>query len=231
MQITLFTIIIIAMDDPVVFDSLATREFHQRMCTGVIQDEAGMLGAFTKILESMWDHYSGFSANTIYASALRFVNASIIENETDVTTLRSHALPFVEYKRSMTATTEAYACFIWDKARFPDVKVYMQAIPDAMLYVSYVNDILSFYKEELAGETANYIHERAYVTGKSIPDTLRNLINETASAVERVRDILGEGEARAAFENFAAGYIRVHTGNPRYHLKDVIGGDYIIDRV
>jgi len=228
-QITIFTTFIIAMDDPAVFNSLESREFSQRMCTGSLQNDPGMLGEFAKVLRGMWAHYTGFSANTIYASALRFVNASMLEGDSVTTALSSHALPFIEYKRSMSATTEAYACFIWEKTKFPDFKAYMQAIPDVMLYISYVNDILSFYKEELAGETANYIHERAFVTGKSVPDTLYDVIDDTVAALERARDILGEGQARAAFENFAAGYIRVHTGNPRYRLQDIVGGEYIID--
>ncbi|CCL98540.1 uncharacterized protein FIBRA_00539 [Fibroporia radiculosa] len=203
--ITLFTIIILAMDDPAVLDSLSFREFHQKMCMGVVQQEAGMLGELTKVLKQMWDHYSAFSANSIYVSTLRFVNASILEHDAQNEPLRRGALPFVEYKRSMSGTTEAYACFVWEKSKFPDIKEYMQAIPDAMLYVSYVNDILSFYKEELAGETGTYIHERAAICGKSAAETLNDVVDDTLAAIARARTILGEGPARDAFENFAAG--------------------------
>lgn len=226
-QITLFTIAINAMNDRQIYNHLSAREFHRRMCIGAVQDETGMLGTLMKVLDSMWDNYACFTANTIYASALRHVNAILLENKTDVTLLRSHDLPFVEYKRSITNTPEAYACFIWDRVRFPKFQVYMQAIPDAMLYVRHVNDILSFYKEELVGERANYVHERAYVTGKSIPDTLRDLIDETVRAVEQVRDILGEGEARAAFENFATGYISIYIDTPekRRAVDTVLKGE------
>ncbi|KAH9829499.1 isoprenoid synthase domain-containing protein [Rhodofomes roseus] len=227
--ITLFTTLIIAMDDPVVFNGLTPVDFHRKMCTGVVQQEHGMLSELTKVLQGMWDHYPSFSANTIYASALRFVNASVMENEWRGEAYNLEARPFVEYKRSMTATTEAYACFIWPRAQFPDYRVYVRAIPDTMLYVSYVNDILSFYKEELAGEKDNYIHERALSTGSSVSDALQSVIDDLMVAVKRVRSVLGNGEARAAWENFAAGYIRVHTDNPRYRLKDILGGEYIID--
>ncbi|PCH34391.1 terpenoid synthase [Wolfiporia cocos MD-104 SS10] len=228
-QIALFTTFIIAMDDPAVLDSIACREFHQAICFGTVQKESGLFNKFNKILQSMWGHYPTFTANTIYASALRFVNAAILEKESAGTALSSDSLPYVEYKRSMTATTEAYACFIWEKSKFPDVKVYMQAIPDVTLYVSYVNDILSFYKEELAGEEDNYIHERATISGKSVIHTLQDVINDTVAAVGRIRDVLGEGEARDAFESFAAGYIGVHTETPRYRLKEITGGQYIMD--
>lgn len=127
--ITLFTTLIIAMDDPAVFSGLSPGDYHHKMCTGAVQQERGMLGEFTKVLQGMWDHYPSFTANTIYASALRYVNASVMENEWRGETYSQEARPFVEYKRSMTATTEAYACFIWPRAQFPDYRVYVRAIP------------------------------------------------------------------------------------------------------
>ncbi|KAI0964528.1 terpene cyclase [Taiwanofungus camphoratus] len=228
-QITLFTTLIIAFDDPAILNALASSEFHQRVCTGAAQRGEDMLGKFMRVLSGMWEHYAPFAANSIFASALRFVNVSILENESGDMKLHSEALPFIEYRRSMSATAEAYACFIWDKEKFPDVQLYMQAIPDVMLYVGYVNDILSFYKEELAGEKVNYIHDRALVTEKTVPETLLDVTDETVAAVGRIRTILGEGEARDAWENFATGYISVHTGNPRYRLQEIIGGKYIMD--
>ena len=91
------------------------------------------------------------------------------------------------------------------------------------------SDILSFYKEELAGEKDNYIHERALATGRPTSIVLQELIDETISAVQRVRYLLRDADALAAWENFAAGYIRVHTDNPRYRLKDILGGEYLLD--
>ena len=131
--ITLFTTLIIAMDDPAVFSGLTPVEYHRKMCMGAVQQERGMLGEFTKVLQGMWDHYPSFTANTIYASALRFVNASVMENEWRGESYSQEARPFVEYKRSMTATTEAYACFIWPRAQFPDYRVYFRAVPSVTI--------------------------------------------------------------------------------------------------
>ena len=99
------------------------------MCGGTVQKEESVLGVFAELLRNMWAHYPTFTANTICTSALRFINASIAENDFAQASLGSCALPFVEYKRSMSATTEAYACFIWDKTTFPDVNAYTRAIP------------------------------------------------------------------------------------------------------
>ncbi|PCH34034.1 terpenoid synthase [Wolfiporia cocos MD-104 SS10] len=221
-QIAIFTTFVLAMDDPDIFKSLACRDFPRRMCTGSIQLEDGLLREFARVLENMWNHYTDFAANTIYSSGLRFINGCILENDHPDSAAGRNTLPFVEYKRIMSATAEAYTCFIWDKTTFPNVTEYMKAIPDTMLFVSYVNDIMSFYKEELAGEANNYIHERATITGGSVSETLYRVIDDTVVAVERVRRILGEGAARAAWESFATGYITVHIENPRYRLGEIL---------
>lgn len=68
------------------------------------------------------------------------------------------------------------------------------------------------------------MHERARATESSASTTLQDVIDDTIAAVKRVRSILADDPARAAWEDFAAGYIRVHTDNPRYRLKDILGG-------
>ena len=102
-------------------------------------------------------------------------------------------------------------------------------VPQSQLTQLCPSDILSFYKEEMDGEEDNYIHERALASGSSTSGALQEVIDETVAAVKRVRGILGDGPGRAAWENFAAGYIRVHTDNPRYRLKDILGNEYIMD--
>lgn len=91
-----------------------------------------------------------------------------------------------------------------------------------------LSDVLSFYKEELAGETGNYMSDRARASGKSVQDTLQEVVEETIVIVERIRNILGEGPVRDAWESFASGWIAFHTNSPRYRLKDLIGCEYII---
>lgn len=88
---------------------------------------------------------------------------------------------------------------------------------------------MSFYKEEIGEDVANYIRDRARVTGKSSLDTLREVIDETVEAADRVRIILGEGAARDVWDTFAMRFIKFHCASPRYRLAEILGDRYIAD--
>ncbi|KAI0928173.1 terpene cyclase [Taiwanofungus camphoratus] len=227
-HIALFGVLVIAMDDPAVLDSVASRDFHRKLCTGALQSDPNILGEFTRNLAGMWDHFPPFSASSIFTSALQFVNGCILERAAQKEMqLSSDALPFITYRRNMSGLAEAFGYFIWEKDVFPDVEVYMQAIPDIIWYQNHVNDILSFYKEELAGEKGNYMGDRAITTGKPTLETIRDVIDETIIITERIRKILGEGPAREAWESFAKGWISYHTSSARYRLRELIECQYI----
>lgn len=89
------------------------------------------------------------------------------------------------------------------------------------------SDIFSFYKEELVGETANYVHDRARVTGKTASEALFDVVDDTVAAVERIRTILQEGEERAVLERWMAGYVLFHFLSPRYKLMELTGTQYL----
>ncbi|KZT12294.1 terpenoid synthase [Laetiporus sulphureus 93-53] len=229
-QIALFSTLVIAMDDPSVFNASSSRDFHRRLCAGSVQGQPDVLGKLTSNLAGMWEHFPPFAASSIFTAALQFVNGCILEqNAVKGAVVDSDALPFITYRRNMSGLAEAFAYFIWEEAEFPDdVDKYMQAIPDICWYQNHVNDVLSFYKEELAGETGNYMSDRAIATGKTTLETLQEVIDETVVIVERIRKILGEGKVRDAWEAFARGWIAFHTSSPRYRLRELIPCHYIV---
>ncbi len=83
------------------------------------------------------------------------------------------------------------------------------------------SDMFSYYKEAKAGETGTYLHTFGKVHGLNEPQVLENIVQQTVTVVERIRAILGEGEAREAWENFAAGYTQFHLYTDRYKLIEV----------
>ncbi|GBE82213.1 isoprenoid synthase domain-containing protein [Sparassis latifolia] len=227
-QIVLYNLIVIIIDDPAFLGATRFGEFARMFTGGATESGSNLERTFTQILRGIWNHYPRFAASAIVSSSLEFVNANILQNETNEMALSSEGAPFVEYRRMKDGAAETYAYFIWEKARFPDVRAYIQAIPDAIRYINHGNDILSFYKEQSSGETGTYIVDRAVSEGKSTLEVLHEVIQEGIAAMRRIRRILGEGEAWEAWENFACGYIGFHTSSPRYRLQEVIGSVYLI---
>lgn len=129
LQIVLYTAILAYLDDPAVFDSLGAGNFHRRLCAGSVQHDTNILGALATNMVEMFACFPRFSASSILTSALRFVNGSMIENTCGGALLSPHSLSFVKYRRELTGIAEAYAAFIWEKSKFPDVGVYIQALP------------------------------------------------------------------------------------------------------
>lgn len=80
------------------------------------------------------------------------------------------------------------------------------------------SDILSFYKEEIAGETNNFVHDRVRVTGKNTKAVLLDILDEAVNAVVRARMILKGGKEKETWERFLAGYVAFHFTSPRYQL-------------
>lgn len=96
--------------------------------------------------------------------------------------------------------------------------------PAADLYSH--SDLLSFYKEELAGETANFVHDRAKVSGKKITEVLADVLQEVTSSVNRARVLLQGDKEKETWERFIAGYVAFHFYSPRYQLIELTGSQY-----
>ena len=61
------------------------------------------------------------------------------------------------------------------------------------------SDILSFYKEEIAGERHNFVHDRARVTDKDAAGVLNDILDEVVGAVTRARSILRGAKEQATW--------------------------------
>ena len=67
-----------------------------------------------------------------------------------------------------------------------------------------------FYKEELAGETANYVHNRATVSEQSPMAVLAQVTAEAKGAYDRITTALqasGSEEGLQAWDTFVDGYL------------------------
>jgi hypothetical protein len=142
-----------------------------------------VLTAFADVIISLYDHYDVFVMNTILTATFDFVNSSCMEPTVESLPLIREAESFPWYLRDQTGIGKAFTLFMFTKSSKVAITDYIQAIPNMNHWISCVNDFLSFvllfvlareywpdfiwpgrfHKEELAGETANYIHNRAHV--------------------------------------------------------------------
>ena len=88
---------------------------------------------------------------------------------------------------------------------------------------SSVSDIFSLYKEELVGETNNYVHDRMEAGQRSLADVLAEIVEDCVAAMVKARYKLQGDKERDVFEHFIAGSIQFHLICPRYKLKDLLG--------
>jgi len=130
----------------------------------------------------------------------------------------SHGYP--TFSRVMSGASEAYGLFI-----FPShlsLPSHIQALPELMVFINNGNDILSFYKEEAAGETVNRVSWLAECHRISKTQALKDLVEEAIEKRKRILEILAPcKEAREAFLHFSRGYVGFHAGLKRYRLSEL----------
>ena len=91
----------------------------------------------------------------------------------------------------------------------------------------FYSDVLSFYKEELDGETANFIHDRAAVANHDASIALSKVVDEVVASVRRIRALLKGKREKDTWEEFIKGYVAFHVYTPRYRILDLIGEEHV----
>ncbi|KAI0343535.1 terpenoid synthase [Trametopsis cervina] len=222
-QIALFTLLALCVDDLQVSRE-ALEAFSTNLYTGAPQLDP-VLNCLIDNLTHMPEFFLPYASKSIVVATIEFVNATLFDMDTSGMTLHDAALPYVEYKRLRNALGGAYGFFVWDKFSFPDVSVHIQVIPETMIFLNYANDILSFYKEELAGERDNYIHDRSRITKEGVPAVLKHVVQEVVASVDRAREILKGEKEKETWERFLAAYVAYHYMSPRYRLAELVAAD------
>ncbi|GJE97304.1 terpenoid synthase-like protein [Phanerochaete sordida] len=218
-QIALWTAVLVAIDNFDV-DAAATAEFAERFHIGQAQLHP-LLDRLAGTLRRMHEFFHPHSAAIIVSDSVQCVSCMVVDKENEERGSHPASIEYLTYKRLHNGLGDGYAYCVWDKLHFPDLSAFIQAIPETSLCFVYLNDLLSFYKEEVVGERANFVHERARVTGKDVQAALMDTLNDTVDAVNRGRRILQDGPERSAWEGFLEGYVVFHFMSPRYKLKQL----------
>ncbi|KAJ3494392.1 hypothetical protein NLJ89_g10818 [Agrocybe chaxingu] len=219
--IALYTAFLGQIDTYFAHDISGIDHFTRHFVSGN-QQANELLESLASFLRSVYDHYAGIQADIIIASALNFMTSMVLEYRTQGMKLSTAAFGYPTFCRILSGIGEAYACFVFP----PDAAIgeYIQTFPELTMYINCVNDVLSFYKEENAGETVNYVSIQAAFRGKPKLAILKDLADDVATCRDRISKILEvqEEEVKAAFTAFAPGFITLHMSlNSRYHLNDL----------
>ncbi|KAJ7729390.1 isoprenoid synthase domain-containing protein [Mycena maculata] len=208
-----------SIEDQVIYEDIV--QFSHRVYLGVEQPN-GLLALYHASIKELSDAYGNDAVVRGLAVVpwINFIDACLIEKDIftqaveasavgkipggPIKNFEGLALKFPHYLRSKNGLGEAYAAGIFqttDGQNLP-VKKYIRAVPDMSFFFEAMNDLLSFHKEELAGETYNLIHLRTRALSSSgvhgsgisgewtLYDTFGLLCDELVEATRRIDGLL-----------------------------------------
>ncbi|KAF8836439.1 terpenoid synthase [Paxillus ammoniavirescens] len=203
------------------------RLFNQRLVSGEEQGNVA-LEAVADHLRRIPNIFGGpVSANLVMTSLLNAITGGVMEWDNRDMKVSASAEQYPSYLRSMSGIGVAYAIMAFP----PDIPLeeYIQALPEIDFFTSIGNDLLSFYKEELAGERTNYIAILAARQGISRIEAFEQVGDLCTKLFEKIVIILedsnegapGFSRAREAFEQYVEGMVAFHLSCDRYRLMEV----------
>ncbi|KAG6809129.1 hypothetical protein H0H92_001459 [Tricholoma furcatifolium] len=178
---------------------------------------------FVKVMRGLYDYWDAIPASCIVGASAEHINGSILEDLQTSRDMEISATSWPSYLRDKTGNSSSLALMVFPRDTAYGVTDYIQAIKDMGIFIDRMNDVLSFYKEEMAGETRNYVNMKAKLEGKSKYATLTEASREAVDAHSRASSLL-EAKSTAAYElwnAFALGYTFMHLSAPRYRLAEL----------
>uniref|UniRef100_A0A8H7XMP5 Uncharacterized protein n=1 Tax=Psilocybe cubensis TaxID=181762 RepID=A0A8H7XMP5_PSICU len=223
LQAARFTWFMIYFDDFCHKFPLLMQGFQRGMLGGTVTDKIPIFKHFRNHLVDMYELWDETPANCINTSAMEYINGCSLEETPSIRKmkLKTNARAWPTYLRTKTGVAAAYGFMIFPRNLHSDISVYIQAIGDICTFIDLTNDVLSFYKETLAGEKTNYIHNRAFISGISVEDTLLEVAQDVLDAHTRIVSTLSTEDAIRCWKNFVNGYLAFHVTQSRYRLQDL----------
>ncbi|KAJ7792473.1 isoprenoid synthase domain-containing protein [Mycena olivaceomarginata] len=193
-------------------EKLSLQDYQRRLLLGQLKDTSALA------------HFHKFCANAMVCAAFEFMSGTILETREEVSTMQisSTATSWPKYFRAKTGMAPGFSYAIFPKDTHPNIATYIQVLPDIDDYMCLVNDILSFYKEELAGETNNYVQVRSKATLKHPNQVLVEMVQEVGDLHARITATLEQQpEALVAWKTLEYGFIAFHLSLGRYKLSQL----------
>lgn len=197
--------------------------FQPNILAGISQPDLILESLSSTLIPRMWTYFDSLAANAIAVGFYEFINGTAMEVITKTMVHSPSAPRFPEYVRLKAGAPTPYAYWLFYSPSHSSIQSYVQSIPDLLALINRVNDILSFYKEELAGEDDNFVHMTAKISNKSVTLTLQDICDESLQLIDDVSKTLAMYPGHLAlFRGFLSGYLRFHTSTTRYRLRDLM---------
>ncbi|OSD07402.1 terpenoid synthase [Trametes coccinea BRFM310] len=175
--------------------------------------------------DEMYEYFPALSADLINANIVEGIIGRHIECVTSNTgmVVGSGATLYATSLRLKTGIGAAFALFNFPKGwRHPDDYYYLQVSPAIEHNICAINDILSFYKETLEGETDNYVHTRAAAESKEPLTVVRELVEETLDNIHNIELLTAADEQLAMIcRGHLMGYVEFNLRAKRYRLQEL----------
>ncbi|KAF5346174.1 hypothetical protein D9758_009928 [Tetrapyrgos nigripes] len=195
------------------------QKFHQRFFSGQPQPDP-VLTLLGDVLREMYGHFGRIESNIIVTSAVNLYTSVILEFLPEEMNIKATDPSYATFYRTMSGATDAFSFFIFPPTL--SISEYIQALPDLGIFMNHTNDILSFYKEEKAGDDLNYVSLLATTRKITKLQALRTLVDEGIAAHERIVRILAPSrEASDFYQKFCQGYLGFHVYTERYRLDEL----------
>ncbi|KAF8629915.1 hypothetical protein AX15_003193 [Amanita polypyramis BW_CC] len=216
--ITSYVALFLPIDDYFADEPGPVGEFNSRLIRGIKQAHP-LLEAYACLLHEVPNYWDPAMADMMRQSAMTFLTSLVVERQ-----LRDAKLPNVSELarsiRTMTGTSLIHVFFAFPSGVRPEI--YLTALPPMLKFVEHTNDVLSFYKEELAGETSNYISMRAKINGTTKLEELKNTVADCVDAYQQIERLGHEYPSVCGpLVSCWPGYMRFHLSAPRYRLLEL----------
>ncbi|KAI1793269.1 terpenoid synthase [Ganoderma leucocontextum] len=202
----------------------ALGQFVRRFTRGEAQLHPA-LDCLTKLLGTLHEFCPRISADAIITSTIDSVTAMYIEVVSQGDVISPFATRYPFYLRLKTGIAPAYVHLNFTKGWGDAIGTYyLQVVPELELVTIGFNDILSFYKETLAGETDNYVHMRAAAEQKPAGAVLRELVEENLESWHKIKQLASAQSGLVDIcVGYLMGYVEFHFKARRYRLHEIVG--------
>ncbi|KAG1849796.1 isoprenoid synthase domain-containing protein [Suillus tomentosus] len=222
MWMSLFTAVVTRIDDMVDNgeDMVDVCCFNERFVNRQPQGNP-MMNMLDVILREITCLHSPLASDLITTSALNFMSSNCLDNETRDMQISPQVPLYAQYSRELSGLADGYALFIFP-SMLP-IRQYIQCMPYLRNIVNHTNDILSFYKEEIQGDSINYLSLMATSRSITKQEVLQEIVEKTVQSHHSILECLRpHTEAYNAYISFFDGYVKFYAVLKRYKMKEIM---------